>query len=115
MEQLIIVLGAPFLAACLHQTWFSSDLPMHVFSILSRLKLLRGVPNSFPGQDAFFDWLAITDAVSTRASELLTCPNCLKWHVSVWVAWVTTFFDGNYDFVLFKIGAGVLLCTLLVK
>lgn len=108
------VLASVFLAAALHNTWFDSGLPVLVFKFLTKIRVAR-LPVDVEDFDQWFTWINVTDTVNPKMAELLTCPRCLQWHIAVWVSWITTFFDGQYDAALFKIGASVMLCTLITK
>lgn len=107
--------AAAFVAASFHHTWFNSNLPAHVFKLLSKWGWIKPMPEEVEDFDQWFTWINVTETINPKMAELLTCPRCLQWHIAVWVSWITTFFDGQYDTVLFKISASVMLCIVITK
>lgn len=87
MHTLLIPL---LLILALHQTWFHSHLPAHVFGLLKELGLnLPWSKEGYETQDleSWNTW-AILELYSKHPflSQFLTCPTCLSWHISTWVS-----------------------------
>lgn len=92
MEHAIILYLTGLTAtASLLMAWFNSTLPVHVFHILRRVGYKAG-DNAFwkaipEWESTWEDWaVAVAAGINPFASELLTCPVCLSFHLSFWVA-----------------------------
>lgn len=73
----------------LHQTWFHSHLPAHVFKWLKDLGFpLPWSKEGYETEDfeSWFNWANLAlHSKHPFLSQLLTCPTCLSWHISAWV------------------------------
>lgn len=92
MEHTLIPYVAGLAAtASMLMAWFDSTLPLHVFHMLRRLGYRKGDKafwNAMPEWESTWDdWAVVmAAAVNPFASELLTCPVCLSFHMSFWVS-----------------------------
>ena len=92
----IYLLGCLAVASAL-MAWFGSGLPIHVLHVLRRLGYARGSDMWLTLEEWTSTWddfsVAAAAYMSPFVGELLTCPVCLSFHISFWLAlvlWVFT-------------------------
>ena len=76
----------------LHQTWFHTNAPAHLFGGLHCLTLWRSKPGFWSAElletqfkSDWFVWINSHPHIHPKVAELLTCPICFSWHISFWV------------------------------
>lgn len=96
---ILYAMGALAVASAL-MAWFDSSLPLHVFHMLRRLGYKAGDRafwTSIPEWESTWDdWsTAVTIHLSPFFSELLTCPVCLSFHISLWLSLALALVSGT--------------------
>lgn len=90
---LIAFLIICLVVASLKMAWFNTLLPVHVYHFLHKLGFNLGIDNwdNFPEYESTFeDWeFKVTTSRYPLLANLLTCPICLSFHISLWVSTLT--------------------------
>ena len=90
MTSLEIFLVGLFITAGIHRAWFSTPLPVHVFKTLRYLGW--GAHLKWPPISDYEFWLRHECAtwwtlnLPASVGDLLSCPVCISYHMSFWVA-----------------------------
>jgi len=101
---MLYIVGA-FASLGLYEAWLKSRLPIHVFQLLYRLGWKRNEPDFWPDPFTVKHWLRhewepwvqqrLRDPWWAPGGELLTCPYCINYHISLWCGMVLGLVTGE--------------------